>query len=296
MKLFFMAMLLLWTPLVVFATQPIQIVTTLPDFKNFAEVIGKDKVQVVSITSGRMNPHHFEIKPSDILKVKKADLLIINGLDLDNWIYPLIANSRNPKIQKGASGFIDPSAVIKVLDIPKTKVDRSQGDIHPFGNPHYNLSPRNMRLAFNHILKVMTENYPQYQNEFNANGQTYLKQLDQKIEQWHAALKNKKDLRIVSFHNSWSYFFNEFNFLSGGYMEPQPGIAPSPVHTAELIQKIKTEKTSYIFKEVYFSNQIPEYIASKTDAQVIPMPTYVGSIPEAKDYIALIDLLVNRIQ
>jgi len=296
MKTILMILILIGSGLVLFATEPIEVVTTLPDFKNFAEVIGGDKVNVTSITSGRMDPHHFEIKPSDILKVKKADLLIINGLDLDNWIYPLITNSRNSKVQKGSNGFIDPSTVIKVLEVPKTKVDRSQGDVHPYGNPHYNLSPRNMRLAFLSILNAMIKNYPQYQKEFSANGQTYLNTLDQKIAQWQEKLKNKKDLRIVSFHNSWSYFFDEFNLQSGGYMEPQPGIAPSPVHIAELIEKMKIEKTTIIFKEIYFSHQTPEFLADKTGAKVIAVPTYVGSIPEAKDYIALIDYLVDRIE
>jgi len=273
----------------------IEVVTTLPDFKNFVEIIGQDKVHVISIAKGYLDPHHVEIKPSDILKIKNADLLVINGLDLDIWIYPLILNSRNPKVQKGVVGFIDASEGIEVLEAPVTKIDRSMGDVHPYGNPHYNLSPTAMRIAFSHILYSMMKTYPQHEKVFEKNGQDYLKKLDAKIIEWKNNLKKIPQKQIVSYHNSWSYFFNDFGLKSGGYMEPKPGIMPSPSHSAELIKRMNNEKTNIILKEVYFSDSTANFIADKTGAKVIEVPTSSGGNDQTPDYISLIDFLVQSI-
>jgi zinc/manganese transport system substrate-binding protein len=295
MKTILTILILIWSAVVLFASEPIEVVTTLPDFKNFVEVIGGNVVHVTSIANGNQDPHHVEIKPSDIIKVKKADLLIINGLDLDPWIYPLIANSRNSKIQKGAEGYVDASDGIMVLEIPTTKIDRSQGDGHPYGNPHYTLSPTAMRSAFKNILKAMIHNFPEHQKLFEKNGQTYLAMMDNKIIEWKSILKKLPNKKIVSYHNSWAYFFNDFGLESGGYMEPKPGIMPSPAHTAELIARMKNEKTQIILKETYFSDSTPRFIAEKTGATVLEVPTSTGGNSQAQDYLALIDYLVQII-
>lgn len=295
MKTILTILLLIWSGIVLFAAEPIEIVTTLPDFKNFAEIIGADKVHVISIASGKQDPHHVEIKPSDIIKIKNADLLIVNGLDLDAWIYPLITNSRNSKVQKGASGYVDASNGIAILEVPTTKIDRSLGDVHPYGNPHYNLSPSAMRIAFKNILETMIRNYPEQQKFFENNGQAYLRKLDNKITEWKYSLKNIPSKKLVSYHNSWAYFFNEFGLESGGFMEPKPGIMPSPTHTAELIEKMKSENTKMVLKENYFSDSTPRFIAEKTGARVLEVPTSSGGNDLAQDYISMIDFSVKKI-
>lgn len=295
MKTILTILILIWSAVVLFAAEPIKIVTTLPDFKNFAEVIGGETVHVISIANGKQDPHHLEIKPSDIIKVKQADLLIVNGLDLDAWIYPLITNSRNSKIQKGSAGYVDASEGITVLEIPATKIDRSQGDVHPYGNPHYNLSPTAMRIAFKNILSAMIRNFPEHQKLFENNGQVYLKKLDNKILEWKNTLKRTSPQKLVSYHNSWAYFFNEFGLESGGFMEPKPGIMPSPSHTSTLIERIKNEKTKMILRENYFSDSTPRFIAEKTGARVLDVPTNTGGNAQAVDYLSLMDYLVQSI-
>jgi zinc/manganese transport system substrate-binding protein len=219
----------------------------------------------------------------------------MNGLELDNWIYPLIENSRNGKIQKGTPGFLDASGEISVLEIP-AKVDRGMGDVHPAGNPHYILSPYAMRKVFQSVLEFMSQNSPEHKDAFKKNAEAYLKQFDLKIDQWQKKLKPLAGTRIVSFHSSWIYFFNDFGLESGGYMEPVPGIAPSPAHTLELIEKIKKENTKIIFKETFYADDTPALIAEKTGAKVVVLPISIGGSASAQDYFSLIDTLVNGVQ
>lgn len=272
------------------AGDKIEIVTTLPDFKNFAEVIGGNAVHVVALASARQDPHHFEIKPSDVMKVKKADMLIINGLELDNyWIAPLMENSRNPKIQKGMPGFVDASEGIQVLEVPQGKVDRSMGDIHAGGNPHYNLSPVQMRLVFLLILESLKKTAPEQAAYFQKNAETYLRKLDSKISEWKTQLKTLPNKKIVSFHSSWIYFFKDMGLDEGGYLEPKPGIAPSPKHLQELVERMKKEKSQVILKESFHSDEIPNFVAQKTGARVEEVFVY------SEDYIEMIDRIVKKI-
>lgn len=280
---------------VLYAGQPLQVVTTLPDFKNLAEIIGGNKVNVISLSSGRQDPHHYEIKPSDILKLKNADLLIINGLELDAWVNLLILNSRNPKIQKDQIGFLDASHDLNVLDVPTVKVDRSQGDVHPAGNPHYNLSPSRIRQVVLAITAKLSALDPQHAAYYAQNEKLYLQKFDQALITWKAKLKKVSDKPLVSFHNSWSYFFEEFGLRSGGYMEPYAGISPTSQHLEKLISRMKTENTQIILKETYYSRQVPEFLAARSQAQIIELPTYVGALPETSDYLSLMNYLVERI-
>ncbi len=279
-----------------FAAEKIKVVTTLSDFKNFAEIIGGDKVTVTSFLKGYQDAHHFEIKPSDIMRLSGADMLIINGADLDYWISPLIEKSRNPNIRKGTSGCIDASQGIPLLEVPATKVDRSMGDVHPYGNPHYNLSPAAMRIAFRHIADAMSARYPDYADYFQQNALAYEKKLDAKISEWKGLLKNSQETGIVVYHNSWSYFFNEFHLTAAGYIEPKPGLSPSPTYLNELIQKVNAQKKSgVILKETYENSDIAKYVASKVGYSVEEVPTYVGGTKEASDYISMVDTIVKTI-
>lgn len=280
----------------IFAEEKIRVVTTIPDFKNFVEIIGGDKVSVASFIKGYQDAHHFEIKPSDIMRLKGADLLIINGADLDYWIYPLIEKSRNQNIRKGSKGFIDASQGIKLMEIPTEKVDRSMGDVHPYGNPHYNLSPTAMKIAFQHIADALSALYPEYKAYFQQNAKRYELKLDEKMVAWENALKNSQSLGIIVYHNSWSYFFNEFNLTPTEFIEPKPGISPSPAYLNKLIQTVNTQnKSGIILKETYQNADIAAFVAQKTRYKVDEVATFVGGTKEASDYIAMIDAIVNRI-
>lgn len=280
----------------VYAIEKIKIVTTIPDFKNFAEIIGGDKVTVISFIKGYQDAHHFEIKPSDIMKLHGTDILIINGADLDYWIYPLIENSRNENIKKGNKGFIDASEGIQMLDAPLTKIDRSMGDVHPYGNPHYNLSPSAMKTAFIHIAEVMSSLYPEYSVYFKQNAENYEKKLDVKINTWENTLKDTHSLGIIVYHNSWAYFLKEFHLHPIGYIEPKPGLSPPPTYLNSLIQNINSKKRNgIILKEIYANYDIANYVAERTGYEVKTVATYVGGTKDARDYISMIDYLVQTI-
>ncbi|MGK0180599.1 MAG: zinc/manganese transport system substrate-binding protein [Nitrospinales bacterium] len=276
--------------------EKIHIVTTIADFKTITEKIGKNHVSVISLTRGNQDPHHVQIKPSDILKVRKADILIINGLGIDDWVNPLIMKSRNNHIRPGASGYINASIVVHVLDIPKGKVDRSSGHIHLSGNPHYNLSPIEMRKVVRLISKTLSSNYPSLANDFERNTKDYLNALDQKMITWQKSMKPFEKTRVVTFHNGWQYFFKDFDLESGGYMEPKPGVSPSPGHINMLIQQIKDDDIGFLFKEPYFPASIPNKLASQTNIEMIHVPSYVGGISSVGSYIELIDYLVARFE
>jgi zinc/manganese transport system substrate-binding protein len=276
------------------AEKKIQIVTTITDFKVLAEHVGGNHVSVVSLTQGNQDPHHVQIKPSDILKVRKADILIINGLGIDDWIKPLIMKSRNKGIRSGELGYIDASTAVNVLDIPKGKVDRSSGDIHLLGNPHYNLSPVEMRKVVLLISKILSSKYPLFANDFSRNTKDYLNILDQKSISWKQRMKPFSNMQVVTFHNGWQYFFKEFGLESGGYMEPKPGVSPSPSHINTLIQQINETQVLRLFKEPYFPESIPNKLASQTQINVLHVPSYVGGVSSANSYITLIDYLVAQ--
>ncbi|MBT5855156.1 zinc ABC transporter substrate-binding protein [bacterium] len=276
------------------AEKNIQIVTTITDLKVLAERIGGNHVSVISLTRGNQDPHHVQIKPSDILKVKKADILIINGLGIDDWINPLINKSRNNRIRSGTPGYINASTAVSILDIPKGKVDRSSGDIHLHGNPHYNLSPTEMRKVVLLISKRLSSQYPLLANDFSRNTKDYLNTLDQKILTWKNRMKPFSKTRIVTFHNGWQYFFKEFGLESGGYMEPKPGVSPSPKHINTLIQRIKESHTLLLFKEPYFPESIPNKLASQSKIKVSNVPSYVGGVSSVNSYIELIDYITSQ--
>lgn len=278
------------------AVAKIQVVTTLPDFADVVRHIGGAEVEVVSLAAGFRDPHHLEIKPSDILKLRRADAVVVNGRNLDDWILPLLEKSQNPKIQRGLPGFIDASAGIEPLDIPTGKVDRSQGDIHSGGNPHYTLSPVAMKQVVATLAHRLSELDHGHQELFAQNAKNTQNKLDNKLQEWRRKLGDKPSLPLVVYHNSWSYLFRDFNLTAIGYLEPRPGIAPSPAHLTALIARMKQEKRpGIILREVFKSAATSEYVAQQTGWRVVSVPTLVGATPKAKDYLGLMDTLIAMI-
>lgn len=284
-------------PLPARAAGKIQIMTATTDLAALAQEVGGDKVDVESIARGYQDPHFVDAKPSFLLKLKRADLLIVVGLELEiGWLPPLITQSTNPKIQVGAPGYFDASRFAKILEIPTGQVTRAEGDVHPLGNPHYWLDPENgLRIAkgIADKLSQMRPGDAAYFAQRYADFEQRLKQADQR---WLAEMKPYEGRKIVTYHRSWPNFAEHFHLNVVGYVEPRPGIPPSPQHTVELIRQMKQENIKVIVVEPYFDLKTPNSVARETGGQVLVLPPSVGGEKEITDYFKLFDYDISKLK
>lgn len=266
----------------------VAIVTSTTDLKSIAEVIGGDLVAVESLNKGAANPHSVEVLPSYMLKVSKAQLYLKAGLDLDQWAQPIIDGSRNGRLV-----VVDCSQNVPVLEKPTQKVDASMGDVHPLGNPHYWLDPNNGLVIADNILNGLITVDPQHTETYRANRDAFAQRLNSKIVDWKTAASSLQGMEIVTFHNSWPYFAAAFGIKMVGFVEPKPGIEPSPSHTAEIIRLVKQRNIKMICMEPYFSDRAPNTIARETGAKVVILPPSVGGAAGADDYFSFFDTILK---
>jgi zinc/manganese transport system substrate-binding protein len=276
------------------ASAALNVVTSTEDLASLVREVGGDKVKVEAIARGYQDPHFVEPKPSFILKLHSADLLVVVGRELEiGWLPPLIQQSRNAKVQPGADGYLDASQGVRILDIPTGQITRAMGDVHPQGNPHYWLDPGNGRHIAQAILTKLSA--------LSANDAAYFKQrfddfsrrLGEAEKRWDAAMAPYKNLEVVTYHNSWPNFAERFGLKVIGYVEPRPGIPPSPSHTLDLMKAMKAEHVKLILVEPYFDLKTPQAIGRDTGAEVLVMPPSVGGVKEIADYISLFDYDLN---
>ena len=289
-KLTFIIVLLAISLSPTFSKDVVKVVTTLSDLGSLVKEIGGDKVDVESLVKGTQDPHHIEVLPSYMVKLRRADLFVMVGMDLDIWAFPLRDGSRNARLV-----VVDCSKYINRLEIPTQKVDASQGDIHLYGNPHYWLDPENGKLILRSIFEGLVQVSPENTDFFKANMTRFTERLDQKIVEWQAKMEPFKGVRMVFFHNSWPYFAHRFGIEAANFIEPKPGIQPSPSHTATVIKQIKEQNVPIIAIEPFFDRRVPDMISRQTGAKVYIFPTSVGGVPEVTDYPSLFDYLINTI-
>ena len=281
----------------VLAANKLSVVTATTDLAALVQEVGGDRVDVDSIARGYQDPHFVEAKPSFLLKLRKTDLLVIVGLELEiGWLPPLIQQSGNPKIQVGANGYFDASRFARILEIPTGQVTRAEGDVHPLGNPHYWLDPENgLRIAkgIQNKLSEMRSSDADYFAQRYAAFEQRLKQADQ---QWLAEMKPYAGRKIVTYHRSWPNFADHFHLDVNGYVEPRPGIPPSPQHTVELIQLMKRDGVKVIVVEPYFDLKTPNSIGRETGGQVLVLMPSVGGEKEITDYFKLFDYNIAKLK
>jgi len=280
------------------ALAQVQIVTSVPDFASIAKDIGGDKVEVVSLAKGYQDPHFVDAKPIFVTKLNKADLLVYNGLELEiGWLPILITGARNSDILVGNSiGHYNASASIKdKLEVHTSPIDRSMGDIHPGGNPHYMLDPRNgipvARGIAARLIKIDPENAAFYEENFKS----FVNALKLKISEWSEQLAPYKDTKIVTYHELWVYFLDWAKFKQAGTIELKPGIPPTPSHVADLIKNIKAQDIKLIISANYYPQKTPQIIAQKTGATFLALPTMVEGQDGINSYIELFDVIVDEI-
>ncbi len=293
-RLSLMSWLLLGMTAPASAQEKLQVVTTIETFADLARRVGGDRVEVQSLSHGYQDPHFVEAKPNLMVLLNRADLLIRVGLQLEiGWLPPLVVGSRNEKIQGGQQGDLDLSTVIDPLDVPATKVDRSQGDIHPMGNPHYWLPPVNAVRCAKGIRDRLQQLRPQDRAYFDAQFKQFVDELKANAVKWEAIAKPLAGLKIVTYHQSWSYVSKWLHLQEVGYIENRPGIPPSPAHLAQLIQTMRTEGVKVILVEDFYNRSIAESVADKTGAKVVPSPSDVGATPAIKTYFDLVDAFLD---
>lgn len=273
----------------------IKVVTTTTDMKSIAEFIGGDKVSVTSIATGYQNPHFVDPKPSYIIGLSNADLFVTVGLDLEiGWSPQLLSSSRNTKIQKGSAGYVDASTGVALLQVPSS-ANRAEGDIHIYGNPHYWLDPMNGKVIARNIASGLERVDPSNKSTYEANLQTFFKRIDDKMKEWSSKMSSFKGSKIIAYHNEWVYFETRFGLNIVDFMEPKPGIPPSPSQLVKVIKEIKANNIKVVISSPYFTTSSSDVVAKQTGVQVLTLATSVQAFDSIKDYFDLFDFNIKQL-
>jgi len=301
-KFYFVALiacLLATSPLM--AQNKLNVITTTEDLAAIAREVGGDHITVDSIAKGFQDPHFVEAKPSFILKLQKADLLILVGRDLEiGWLPPLIQQSRNRKVQVGADGYVDASLKAQILEVPTGQITRAEGDVHPLGNPHYWLDPENGKIVAREIFDALARSQPNDRAYFEQRLNDFVNRVNEAEKRWTSMMAPYKGTKVITYHRSFPNFAERFGLNIVDYVEPKPGIPPTPQHTLDLINQMKKDNIKLVLVEPYFDLKTPNSIGRATGAEVLVMPPSVGGVKEITDYFKLFDydlnLLVNAIK
>jgi zinc/manganese transport system substrate-binding protein len=278
------------------AQSKLNVMTSTEDLASIAREIGGDLVSVEAMAKGYQDPHFVEAKPSFILKLQKADLLVVVGRDLEiGWLPPLIQQSRNAKIQPGAQGYLDASLTAQILEVPSGNVTRAEGDVHPFGNPHYWTDPENGKRIAKAISDKLVQLRPADRATFERRLADFTSRLDTAEKRWLAMMAPYKGTKVVTYHRSFPNFAERFGLNIIDYVEPRPGIPPTPQHTLDLINEMKQQNIKLVLVEPYFDLKTPNAIGRETGAQVVVLPPSVGGVKEVPDYFSLFDHDINLV-
>lgn len=274
----------------------LRVVATTEDLASLAREVGGDKITVVALAKGYQDPHFVDPKPSFILAVSRADLLIVVGREMEiGWLTPLITSSRNAKIQPGGNGYLDASANVRILEIPGGQITRAMGDVHSQGNPHYWLDPGNGRRIAQTIKDKLSQLAPADRAYFDERYASFDKKLAAAESRWNTLMAPYKGAKIVTYHRSWPNFMERFGLNVIGYVEPKPGIPPTTSHTIELIDEMKKQGVKLIVVEPYFDLKTPQAITKQVGGDVLILAPSVGGAKEATDYVALFDYNVSTV-
>jgi len=293
-KVFFLSLAFIWLQTGLVFAQQIRVVATWPALADITRQIGKELVNVDSLATGVEDPHGVPMKPSFVPRLNRADVLVLIGLeDEHSWLPALLDVANNPKILLGRPGYIDCSVGIPVLEAPRL-VDRSEGDLHPKGNPHYLLDPVRAKIVAQNIATGLSRNFPQNQATFEKNLKAYTAELDSWIARWEKMAAPLRGVKFVEYHPEWIYLADRFGMKRIGSVELKPGIEPTPNHIVQLVQDIKQDKAQLLIYGAQ-NPRVPQQIASETGIKVIRLYSGGGNQPETDSYIKWIDYTVRTL-
>jgi len=276
----------------------LRVVTTVPDLKDIAEKIGGEQVSVSSLLSGNQDPHFIEPRPSMVARVRRADLFIVIGMELDVWAFSLIDAARNRNITPGESGYLNASARIEKLDVPEpgTRLDASKGHVHPSGNPHYLLNPLNGVIVAETIAARLSELRPEHADYFEENLERFTEESRQIAEEFSEALTEYERITVLAYHESWLYFADQFGIEIADTLEPLPGISPTTRHLNRMIRLADEEDVDLIIQASFYDERPARFVSRQTDLPVVVAPAYVGGMEGADDYFAMFRLIQSKIE
>jgi zinc/manganese transport system substrate-binding protein len=278
------------------ARAQLKVVTSTTDLYDIAKEVGGDKITASHIGEGYQDPHFIEAKPSFVLQLRNADVWAFVGLDLEiGWMPLLLDGARNPKIRQGGSGYVDASTAVPILDRPQGNVDRSMGDVHPLGNPHYWLDPENARRIARLFKGKFTQLDPSNAAAYDANERAFEARLNAAEKGWQSDLAAIRGKPVVAWHTSWRYFaeYNGMNIVA--FMEPKPGVPPSPAHLYEVIQTVKRTGAKAIVMEPFYDRKVADLVAKQTGIKVLILPPSVGGVKGNDDYIQLMQYDMSQL-
>ena len=272
------------------ANAVVKVVTSTSDLAYFARVIGADKVEVSSLASPDADLHYVEVRPSYMVKMRDADLVLRVGLELDAWIERIIDGSRNSKLKK-----VDCSKFVTLLEVPTFKADASYGDLHRYGNPHYWLSPANIEPITRAIAEGLTSVDPANESVYEVNRASFLAEINKELPAVKALAAPLAGMEMITYHNSWPYFAEYFGIELPGFIEKFPGVAPSPSHMSDIIELIKKDHIKVIAMEPYFERRVPQRIADASGAKVMTLYPSIGGRNKSEDYLTWLRGNVNAL-
>jgi zinc/manganese transport system substrate-binding protein len=277
------------------ADAKLNVVATLPDFGALAREVGGDKIDIVTLAKPTEDPHFVDARPSFVVSLRSADVLIDGGAELEiGWLPPLLQNARNPKIELGKPGRVQASAGVRLMNAP-ANVSRAAGDVHALGNPHFTTDPIIAKAVAQHIAQAFSAVDTANAGAYDANYKKFEATINSKLQEWGTAMLPFKGQTVAAYHDSWPYFGHRFSLNINVFLEPKPGIPPSPSHLAEVIALIKAQHIKAIIVEPFHDRKIAEKVASSTGAKVVDFTQFPGGLPGTDTYVKLIDKLVSNL-
>ncbi len=269
----------------------VKVVTSTSDLAAITREVGGNMVKVESIARGNQDPHYIEVLPSHMLKVKRADIYLKVGMELDLWADKIIGGSRNRDLV-----IVDCSENIKAREIPTGQIDASMGDIHRFGNPHYWLDPLNGPVIAESIVRALSLKDPENTAKYEDNLRTFVESITKSHESWSVKYDDLKGVELIYYHNTWAYFNHRFGLQVLDFVEPKPGIMPTPNHVDHLVKLIQNKQLKVLAMEPYFSDKAPNYLVQKTDIKVVKLAPSVGAQEGTDSYLEMIQFNLDALQ
>jgi zinc/manganese transport system substrate-binding protein len=277
------------------AAERIHIVASTLDMADLVETVGGDRVDVYAVFRGLSDLHFFEPVPSQVMRLTKADAIVVVGLDADVWMKPLIDAARNPKIRFGSRGYIDPSDGIRAIEVPAGRIDGGMGDVHPYGNPHYWLSPDNLKIAVRNIRDGLARVSPADEAYFTENEERFLAEIDRTAAALRERLAPFAGAGIIQYHRSWNYFCDYFGLEALESLEPKPGVPPTAKHLGEIVDLARAGRAKLLLAEPYYPSKPVDYVKAQTGVPALRLPIYLGATPGVSTCIGLLEYDVEAI-
>ncbi len=277
------------------AADRLKVVATLSTFADLVKTIGAEHVEVSAIASPKFNPHFIEPKPSDVVKVKRADLFVHAGLDLELWRFPLVDAAGNREVMPGGPRELDLSRGIQLLEVPDHPLSRAEGDIHLYGNPHYWMDPDNAKIMATEIADKLAEVDPAHASDYHRNLEAFLRQLTAKISVWQQRLAPFKGHELIAYHNEWPYLMRFAGLTTRQFLEPKPGIPPTPKQLEFLERYIVEQHIPAVVQATYFPKEAAQVLARRTGVRVVLLAQNVGELPEVSDYLSFMEYNVEQL-